>query len=91
MDLNKPHNLLTPAEQHQLSINLAGARRYKKPRRMWVEDGHVFVEDYDGEILSMTPEVAIEMGRMLADFGTESLINRIMDDKTSDAPQSETL
>lgn len=52
---------------------------YREPRRIWVDDGHVCVEGYDGVVLRMTPEVAILMGRRLSEAGTESLINRVMD------------
>ncbi len=54
---------------------------YKAPRRVWVEDGHVFAEGYDGSILAMTPEVAIAFGRKLESAGTESFINKVMDGK----------
>lgn len=53
--------------------------RYEHPRRVWVEDGHVFVEGHDGTMLVMTPDVAIAMGRMLGEAGAESLINKVMD------------
>ncbi len=52
---------------------------YPAPHRIWVEDGHVFIEGYDGAVLRMTPEVAILLGRRLSEAGTESLINRVMD------------
>ena len=57
------------------------AVRYGAPRRVWVEDGHVFAEGYDGAILVMTPEVAIAFGRKLESAGTESFINKVMDGK----------
>lgn len=80
MDLNNPQRLLSPAEREEHAENLASAERYGKPRRVWVEDGHVFVQGYDGTIISMTPEVAIEMGRLLSQAGSDSLINRVMDE-----------
>lgn len=80
MNLNKPLGSLTPAEQQEAVTNLAHAKQYGSPRKVWVEDGHVFVEGYDGDIIAMTPEVAIEMGRMLSEAGTDSLINRVMND-----------
>jgi hypothetical protein len=56
---------------------------YLKAKRVWVEDGHVFVEGYDGAILRMTPEVAIHLGRLLSEAGADSFINKVMD-KTTD-------
>lgn len=79
LNLDKPTGALTPAEQRELAVNLAQAKRYRSPRRVWVEDGHVFVEAHDGEIVSMTPQVAIEMGRKLAEAGSDSLVNRVLD------------
>lgn len=52
---------------------------YGAPRRVWVEDGHVYVEGHDGALLRMTPEVAISLGRNLESAGTESFINKVMD------------
>jgi hypothetical protein len=52
---------------------------YHKPRRVWVEDGHVFAEGNDGAILQMEPEVAIDLGRLLEAAGTESFINKVID------------
>ena len=88
MDLNKPHALLTPTEQSETAGQLARAKSYGKPRKVWVEDGHVFVEGHDGEIISMTPEVAIAMGRSLSTAGSDSLINRVMDDAGKGATQA---
>ena len=80
MDLDKPLDALTPAEQKAAAENLARTKRYGSPRRVWVEDGHVFAEGHDGEVIFMAPEVAIEMGRLLAQAGSDSLINRVMND-----------
>ncbi len=80
MNLNKPQSSLTPDEHKKLVTHLAQAKRYGSPRRVWVEDGHVFIEGYDGDVIWMTPEVAIAMGRMLSEAGTDALINRVMDD-----------
>lgn len=80
VDLNKPHDSLTSSEQKSLAERLARTKPYGNPRNVWVEDGHVFVEGHDGDIISMTPEVAINMGRLLGAAGTDSLINRVMDD-----------
>jgi hypothetical protein len=46
---------------------------------VWVEDGHVFVEGHDGKILSMIPEVAIEMGRLVSQAVADSLIIKVLD------------
>jgi hypothetical protein len=54
---------------------------YGTPRRVWVDDGRVFVEGHDGAVLTMTPEVAIALGRMLESAGTESFINKVLDGK----------
>lgn len=58
---------------------------YGSPRKVWVEDGHVLVEGYDGKIVSMTPEVAIDLGRTISEAGTESLINRVMEQSSADS------
>jgi hypothetical protein len=47
-------------------------------RRVWVDDGQVFVEGHDGAMLTMTPEVAIALGRRLGSAGTESFINKVL-------------
>lgn len=62
-----------------LSKRAAQAEAYGKPRDVWVEDGHVFVESYDGKIVRMIPEVAIELGRIISDAGADSLVNKFMD------------
>lgn len=80
MDLDKPKNLLTSDEIGQVTNHLAVAKDYGDPRQVWVEDGHVFVEGHDGEIVSMTPAVAIKMGRILGEAGAASLINHVMDE-----------
>lgn len=59
------------------------ALHYGAPRRVWVQDGHVYVEGHDGALLTMTPEVAIALGRKLESAGTESFINKVMDGKGS--------
>ena len=68
------------------SIN--SAMLYGHPRRVWVEDGHVFVEGHDGTKLVMTPDVAIAMGRLLGEAGAESLINKVMDQDARPATRS---
>lgn len=75
----------TAAEKAEQADRLAEAEPYGEPRRVWVEDGHVLVEGYDGRIITMTPEVAIKMGRMIGEAGTESLINRVMEKPGDDA------
>lgn len=80
MDLDKPITLPNAYEIDQVISNLANAKQYGDPRQVWVEDGHVFVEGHDGEIVSMTPAVAIKMGRMLGEAGAASLINNVMDE-----------
>ena len=83
MDLDKPKNLLNSDEIAQVINDLAGAKDYGEPRQVWVEDGHVFVEGHDGEIVSMTPAVAIKMGRILGEAGAASLINQVMDESAT--------
>ena len=51
---------------------------YERPKRVWVEDGHVLVEGHDGATLIMTPEVALELSRLLGTAGGDSLINKVM-------------
>lgn len=80
MSLDKPTHMLTPSEQIEVRNNLSNAKKYGRPRRVWVEDGHVLVEGYDGDVISMLPEIAIFMGRLLSEAGADSLINRVMDD-----------
>lgn len=80
MDLDKPRHLLGSDEIGQIIKHLADAKKYGDPRHVWVEDGHVFVEGHDGEIVSMTPAVAIKMGRILGEAGAASLINNVMDE-----------
>lgn len=84
MDLDKPMSSLTPAEKRQAINNLSNTKGYGEPRKLWVEDGHVFVEGHDGEVVSMTPTVAIKMGRMLGEAGAAALINRVMEDDAQD-------
>jgi hypothetical protein len=52
---------------------------YLRAKRVWVEDGHVFVEGRDDVILRMAPEVAIHLGRLLSEAGADSFINKVMD------------
>jgi hypothetical protein len=73
------HQAPSPTERLQAAEHLKKVEPYGKPRRVWVEDGHVFVEGHDGTVVSMTPEVAIELGRLIADAGADSLMNKIME------------
>ena len=70
---------LPPQPEEAIAERLAQVESYGSPRRVWVEDGHVFVEGHDGVTVSMTPEVAIELGRLIGNAGAESLVNRVMD------------
>ena len=72
-------DLPSNAERAKISEHLAEAEPYGKPRNVWVEDGHVFVEGHNGVVISMTAEVAIEMGRLLSNAGADSLVNKVMD------------
>ena len=83
MNLDKPKNMLTDAERLQVAQNLEQSVHYDAPRRVWVEDGHVFVEGHNGEIVSMLPAVAIKLGRLLSEAGASSLINQVMQESQS--------
>lgn len=74
----EPHHS-SAAERKGFAERLALVEAYGKPRKVWVEDGHVFVEGHDGVIVSMTPEVAIELGRLIGNAGADSLVNKVMD------------
>jgi hypothetical protein len=67
------------ADKLEIAERLRKVEAYGKPKRVWVDDGHVFVEGHDGTIVSMTPEVAIELGRLIANAGAESLVNQVID------------
>ncbi|MGY4396774.1 stage III sporulation protein SpoIIIAA [Sphingomonas sp. UYAg733] len=69
----------SPAERTEIAARLRQVEAYGRPRRVWVDDGHVFVEGHDGTVVSMTPEVAIELGRLVGNAGAESLVNKVMD------------
>lgn len=79
MDLNKPRSSLSEKEMEKVDADLAKAKPYGSPRRVWVEDGHIFVEEQHGDIVSLTPEAAIALGRLLSEAGTDALINRVID------------
>lgn len=71
-----------PASQTERAAQadrLSRVQGYGKPRKVWVDDGHVFVEGYDGTVVSMTPEVALELSRLIGEAGAESLINQGID------------
>lgn len=80
VSLDKPKSSLTADEVVLVANHLASAKGYGEPRQVWVEDGHVFLEGHDGEIITMSPKVAIKMGRMLSEAGAASLINNVMDE-----------
>jgi hypothetical protein len=67
------------AERLGIASRLAKVEPYSMPRQVWVDDGHVFVEAHDGTVVSMTPEVAIELGRLISNAGADSLVNKVMD------------
>ncbi|MEG3179584.1 hypothetical protein [Sphingomonas sp. LT1P40] len=73
------HEPLSTAERQDTAERLNEVETYGKPRRVRVDDGHVFLESYNGTVVSMTPEVAIELGRLISDAGAESLVNKITD------------
>ena len=79
MDLDNPRVLMTASEKLKLSEDLNRDKPYGSPRKVWAEDGHVFLEGLDELLISMTPEVAIHMGRTLSEVGTDALINKVMD------------
>lgn len=70
----------TDAERAAQAERLRQVEPYGKPRAVWVDDGHVFVEGHDGVIVSMTPEVAIELARLIGNAGADSLVNKVMDE-----------
>lgn len=70
---------ITPDERLKIADRLNQVQAYGKPRRVWVDDGHVFVEGHDGTIVSMTPEVALELGRLISEAGGHSLVNKVLD------------
>ena len=72
-------NQSSSEERAKTAERLSKAEPYGKPRRVWVDDGHVFVEGHDGTVVSMTPEVAIDLGRLIGNAGADSLVNKIMD------------
>jgi len=82
---------LSPAERAKIAEHVAQTEAYGGPRRVWVEDGHVFVEGHEGTVVHMTPEVAIELGRLISNAGADSLVNRVKDDVATpdlDAPSN---
>lgn len=83
------HQHTSARERQQIANRLDKVEAYGKPRRVWVDDGHVFVEGHDGAIVSMTPEVAIEMGRLVGNAGGDSLVNKVMDQRADNEAASE--
>ncbi len=86
MSKQTPEAVPRQANRLDRAERLSLAELYGEMRHVWVDDGHVFIEEQDGKIVSMTPEVAIELGRLLAKAGTESLINKVVD-KASEMPR----
>lgn len=70
---------------------LGEVEAYGSPRKVWVEDGHVFVEGHDGVTISMTPEVAIKLGQSISEAGTDSLINRVIEQTAEERGDRPTL
>jgi hypothetical protein len=68
------------ADEATFAERSSRAEAYGKPRQVWVEDGHVFVEGHDGVVVRMTPEVAIELGRLIGNAGADSLVNKVLDE-----------
>lgn len=66
----------TEKEAHARFAN--GIKAYGSPRQVWVEDGYVLVEGVDGSIVSLTPEVAIDIGRTISEAGTQSLVSKVL-------------
>lgn len=44
------------------------------PRRIYVEGTRVYADMPDGRLLVMNPEVAVALGKLFSDAGTEALI-----------------
>jgi hypothetical protein len=65
---------------------MTSAVPYGPPRKVWVDDGHVFIASLDGTVAVMEPEVAIEMSRLIGNAGAKSLINKVVEeDDASDS------
>lgn len=66
--MTRPFEFLprTAEEKAEHALRIAGIEPYGSTRKVWVEDGHVLVESYDAKIVSMTPEVAIDLGRTIS-------------------------
>jgi hypothetical protein len=71
-----------------IAQNSVDAEPYGKPRRVWVEGKHVFLEAHDGKVFCMTPEVAIEVSRVVGQAGTDALVNRILNTAAQQKPDS---
>jgi hypothetical protein len=55
------------------------AEPYGWPRRVWVDDGHVFLESSERSLHRMTPEVALELGSLMTAAGGHSMVNKLLD------------
>jgi len=76
----------SPADRARIADHVAQTEAYVGPPRVWVEDGHVFVQAHDGSVVNMTPEIAIELGRMISNAGADSLVNKVRDDVAAPDP-----
>ena len=56
---------------------MAEPTRYESPNRVWVADGHVLLESHNGDTIIMTPEVALELSRILGAAGSDALVNKV--------------
>ena len=80
--------LPTSREVKKRAQRLAQVKPYGRPRKVWVDDGHVFFEAYDGQVFSMTPEVAIDVSRVVGQAGTDALVNKILEAAAQRAAES---
>jgi hypothetical protein len=72
---NLTHSSSFEANTGQQSLYNA---QYGKPQRVWIDKGNIFVKGHDGAIVSMTPEVALELSRLIGAAGAESLVSKVM-------------
>jgi hypothetical protein len=70
---------LTQVERADIAERLNMAERYGWPRRVWVDDGHVFLENSERSLHRMTPEVALQLGSLLTAAGGHSMVNKLLD------------
>jgi hypothetical protein len=70
---------ISPQQRSDIADRLEHSERYNTPKRIWADDGHVFVETHEGKVLSMTPEVAIDLGRRISEAGAHSMVSHSLD------------